>query len=181
MARYRVTWCLDIRTKRWADNGGASLSGGRLTGPYCIYFFNDFFFNYRLTAEKEELEREKDRLATQKLDTEEASQKRHEEHERLVADHRALLEELSQAKSAKCEALIQIQVKNFQSLLNTSAESMPLIFLLLKYKKVPGAYEYLNPKLIKHKSFCHMVRSCLLNRQFWPFWLILQLDKAFLD
>jgi len=36
MARYRVTWCLDIRTKRWADNGGASLSDGRLTGPYCI-------------------------------------------------------------------------------------------------------------------------------------------------
>ncbi len=35
MARYRVTWCFDIQTKRWADDVGASLSGGRLPGPYC--------------------------------------------------------------------------------------------------------------------------------------------------
>jgi hypothetical protein len=73
---------------------------------------------YRLTAEKEELEREKERLTTQKRDSDEASIKRHEEHEKLEAEHRALLQELAQAKAAKCEALIQIQVSISNSILN---------------------------------------------------------------
>ena len=70
-------------------------------------------FDYRLTAEKEELERENSRLATQRRDIEEASLKRQAEHDRLLLDHQTVLDELSQAKSAKCEALVQIQVRKY--------------------------------------------------------------------
>ena len=64
----------------------------------------------RLTAEKEELEREKDRILREKRDAEEASLKRQEEIERLISEHRTVIEELAEAKAAKCEALVQIQV-----------------------------------------------------------------------
>ncbi len=45
MGRYRITWWLDIQTKKCAVIGGASLSAGRLTGPpYMIH--KQYRFNY---------------------------------------------------------------------------------------------------------------------------------------
>ena len=61
-------------------------------------------------------------MSTQKREIEEASSKRQEEYERLVAEHRLVLDELSLAKAAKCEALVQIQVRTYSLEKNLSSQ-----------------------------------------------------------
>jgi hypothetical protein len=90
-----------------------------------------------LTAEKEELEREKDRILREKRDAEEASLKRQEEIERLISEHRTVIEELAQAKAAKCEALVQIQVLQKHTFI------VVCLALKLKLKPILTDYNYI--------------------------------------
>ena len=67
-------------------------------------------FKQRLLAEKDELEREKNRLTTQKMDVEQASVQLQTDFERVSSERRDLADQLSKAKAEKCDALVRIQV-----------------------------------------------------------------------
>ena len=67
-------------------------------------------FKQRLLAEKDELEREKNRLTTQTMDVEQASVQLQTDFERVSSERRDLADQLSKAKAEKCDALVRIQV-----------------------------------------------------------------------
>ena len=73
-------------------------------------WLNLLSFKQRLLAEKDELEREKNRLTTQKMDVEQASVQLQTDFERVSSERRDLADQLSKAKAEKCDALVRIQV-----------------------------------------------------------------------